>query len=164
MAMDRWLPPDGLKGPNPKLDRRPGALGRGFSVVDGGRAGLRRRDRGSHFLITSSRVIGAPVFGVDDERLGKVSDISIDKLSGEVMYVLLAVGGLFGFGGRFHPIPWPHFKYVALRGGYQLPFDRSQIRAMTGLRREELDLCGAGDRALWERQACCNAFVNHPLY
>jgi len=163
-GMDTWLPPDGIKGRRPDLDRRPGAVGRGFSIVEGGRANVRPRARAGHFLITGSRVIGAPVFGVDDERLGKVMDISIDKLSGEVMYVLLAVGGLFGFGGRFHPIPWSHFKYVAVRGGYQLPFDRSQIRAMTGLRRDELDRCGAGDRALWERQAYCNAFVSHPLY
>jgi sporulation protein YlmC with PRC-barrel domain len=162
--MDRWLPPDGLKGRSPELDRRRGAIGRGFSVVEGGRASLRRRDRARHFLVTGSRIIGAPVFSIDDERLGTVSDISIDKLSGEVVYLLLAVGGRFGFGGRFHPIPWSDFKYVATRGGYQLPFDRSQIRAMTGLRRDELGCCGAGDRALWERQSYCNAFLSHPLY
>jgi sporulation protein YlmC with PRC-barrel domain len=162
--MDRWLPPDGLKGLRPDLDRRPGAIGRGFRVVEGGRANVHRRAHAGHFLITGSRIIGAPVFGADDKRLGSVLDISIDKLSGEVMYVLLAVGGLFGFGARFDPIPWSHFKYVAVRGGYQLPFDRSQIRAMTGLRREELDCCGAGDRALWELQPYCNAYVNHPLY
>jgi len=138
--------------------------GRGLSVVPGGRSDTERRVRAGHFLITGGRVIGAPVFGINDERLGKVLDISIEKASGQVHYVLLAVGGFLGFGGRVHPLPWSDFKYEAGRGGYQLPFDRTQIAAMTGLGRDELEWCGAGNAALRLREAYSNVYVGHPLY
>jgi len=137
--------------------------GRGLSVVRGGRLDTERRVRAGHFLITGRRVIGAPVFGINDERLGKVLDISIEKTSGQVHYVLLAVGGFLGFGGRVHPLPWPDFKYEAGRGGYRLPFDRTQIAAMTGLRRDELEWCGGGNAALRLREAYSNVYVGHPL-
>jgi hypothetical protein len=137
--------------------------GRGLSVVRGGRPDTGRRVRAGHFLITGGRVIGAPVFGLNDERLGKILDISIEKTSGQVHYVLLAVGGFLGLGGRVHPLPWSDFKYAAGRRGYRLPFDRSQIAAMTGLGRDELEWCGAGHPAPPQTEAY-NVYLGHPLY
>jgi hypothetical protein len=138
--------------------------GRGLSVVRGGPSDTARRVRAGHSLITGRRVIGAPVFGINEERLGKVLDISIEKTSGQVHYVLLAVGGFLGFGGRVHPLPWSDFRYEAGREGYRLPFDRTQIAAMTGLGRDELEWCGGGDAALRQREAYSNVYVGHPLY
>ena len=156
--------PTGRRGAFTARDASAGLRGRGLRVVRGGRTGTAPRARPGRFLIAGGRVIGAPVFGVDDERLGKVLDISIEKTTGQVHYVLLAVGGFLGFGGRVHPLPWADFTYEAGRGGYRLPFDRPQIAAMTGLRREELEWCGAGDAALREREAYSNVYVGHPLY
>jgi hypothetical protein len=138
--------------------------GRTLSVVRGGRSDTARRVRAGHFLITGGRVIGAAVFGVNDERLGKVLDVSIEKTSGQVHYVLLAVGGFLGIGGRVHPLPWADFKYEPGRGGYRLPFDRAQISAMTGLGSDELEWCGAGNEALRQGEAYGSVYVGHPLY
>ncbi|WP_372785978.1 PRC-barrel domain-containing protein [Phenylobacterium sp.] len=163
--IDEWLAPQDGKGGNPAgSDRRSRAEGRGLPVLPGGRTGPARRARAGHFLITGTRVIGASVFGINDERLGRVLDVSIEKASGQIHYVLLAVGGFLGFGGRVHPLPWSDFKYETGRGGYRLPFDRPQIAAMTGLGHDELEWCGAGDRAQREREAYSNVYVGHPFY
>jgi hypothetical protein len=163
--INEWLTAqDGKAARGSTGDAQARLRSRGLSVVRGGRSDLERRVRAGHFLITGGRVIGAPVFGINDERLGKVLDISIEKTSGQVHYVLLAVGGFLGFGGRVHPLPWSDFKYEAGRGGYRLPFDRTQISAMTGLGREELEWCGGGNAALRQHQAYSNVYVGHPLY
>ena len=38
---------------------------------------------------------GAEVYGVNDERLGKIDDVIFDHASGDIRYVVVEAGGLF---------------------------------------------------------------------
>ena len=69
-------------------------------------------------LIAASKVEGTPVFNHAGERLGSVRTLMVDKLSGQVAYVVLSVGGLLGLGESHHPLPWKALVYSQELGGY----------------------------------------------
>jgi hypothetical protein len=99
-----------------------------------------------HALITASRVNGAAVYNPAGERIGHIDDLSIDKVSGQVRYALLAFGGFLGIGETFHPLPWPVLEYEPRKDGYVVPLDKEELRAAPNYTREELAAFGAGDR------------------
>ncbi|HEX5379067.1 MAG TPA: PRC-barrel domain-containing protein [Phenylobacterium sp.] len=113
-------------------------------------AGPEAADHPGRHLITAGRVAGSPVFDRFGARAGRIADISIEKASGQIVHVLLAMGGAFGLGRRFHPLPWALFSYEPSRRGYVLPFRRQEIRAMASLARDELEWCGAGPPEAWD--------------
>jgi len=81
-----------------------------------------------HALILSSRVNGTPVFDRAGNRLGHVDDLSIDKMSGRVLYAIMSFGGFLGIGERFHPVPWALLDYDPGRGGFVVPLDRNILK------------------------------------
>ena len=65
----------------------------------------------AHPLIPADRVNGTDVYNKAGERLGKIEDVAIEKVSGEVAYAILSFGGVLGIGAKFHPVPWKLLKY-----------------------------------------------------
>lgn len=98
-----------------------------------------------HSLITTDRVTGTPVFNLGDERIGHVDNLSIDKVSGQVIYALLSFGGFLGLGERFHPLPWKVLQYDPIRQGYVVPLEKAQLEAAPSYTKDELEAFGAGD-------------------
>lgn len=96
----------------------------------------------THKLITASRVNGTPVFNRAGERIGHIEDLSIDKVSGQVRYALLAFGGFLGIGDRFHPLPWSLLEYDTDRNGYIVPLDRPALEETAHYTKEELQSFG----------------------
>ena len=142
-AVTEWLKSQGVLerrfiGLEPRWRRSPHSSWRRPT----GRPGLWPDPSGRH-LITAGRVAGSAVFDRLGARAGRIADISIETVSGQIVHVLLAAGGIFGLGRRFHPLPWALFSYEPSRVGYVLPFRRQEIRAMASLAREELEWCGA---------------------
>jgi len=99
-------------------------------------------DRSDHKLILSSRVNGTAVFNRAGERIGHVDDLSIEKLSGKVVYAILSFGGFLGIGEKFHPIPWSLLDYEPERGGYVVPLDKAELTAAPYYDRYELTALG----------------------
>ena len=97
----------------------------------------------THTLITASRVNGTPVFNRAGERIGHIEDLSIDKVSGQVRYALLAFGGFLGIGDRFHPLPWSALHYDVERNGYMVPMERAELEKTPHFAKEELEGFGA---------------------
>ena len=93
-------------------------------------------------LITASRVNGTPVFNREGERIGHIEDLSIDKVSGQVRYALLAFGGFLGIGDRFHPLPWSMLEYDTGRNGYIVPLDRPELEKAPHYSKDELETFG----------------------
>jgi len=81
----------------------------------------------SHRLILGSRVDGTPVFNKAGDRIGHVDDLSIERVSGKVVYAIMSFGGFLGIGERFHPIPWSLLDYDREQGGYIVPLDRAAL-------------------------------------
>ncbi len=78
-------------------------------------------------LIASDKVEGTAVFSRNGERYGSVYNFMVDKVTGQVAYVVMSFGGFLGLGERFYPLPWKTLTYDAERGGYVIDIDREQL-------------------------------------
>jgi hypothetical protein len=79
-------------------------------------------------LIGSDKVEGTAVYGADDNRIGNVQRIMIDKISGKVAYAVVSFRGFLGMGEDYYPMPWPHLKYDARLGGYRIGVTEDQLK------------------------------------
>lgn len=70
-------------------------------------------------LIGSDKVEGTAVFGPDDEKIGSIERVMIEKTSGRVSYTVLSFGGFLGIGDDHYPLPWHTLKYDTRLGGYR---------------------------------------------
>ncbi len=78
-------------------------------------------------LIASSKVEGTPVFDRTGEQLGTVYNFMVDKISGQVAYVVMSFGGFLGIGESYHPLPWRALAYDIRLGGYVVDIDRQRL-------------------------------------
>ena len=118
------------------------------------------RDRGTastsenawHPLIASDRVEGTAVYDRDGEKLGTVRKLMIGKIDGQVRYVVMGSGGLFGFGEDDVPLPWDALDYDSELGGYKMrdlsKADLDRDKAPSYARNEEPDWSPDYDRTI----------------
>jgi sporulation protein YlmC with PRC-barrel domain len=86
------------------------------------------RERQTLSLITSDRVEGMPVYDLHGKRIGKVERLTIDKLTGQIVYAILSFGGFLGFGEDHFPIPWSMLTYNEKPDGFQLEITEEQLK------------------------------------
>jgi hypothetical protein len=108
-------------------------------------------DPSDHPLILSSRVTGTTVYNQAGEKIGHVDDLSVEKVSGKVVYAIMSFGGFLGIGEKFHPVPWSLLDFDVERDGYVVPFDKATLEGAPFYERDELrELGGARHRAYGE--------------
>lgn len=79
-------------------------------------------------LIASSKVEGTPVYGRDDQRLGTVKALMIDKVEGQVRYAVLShATGFLGLDEEVVPVRWEELRYDERRGGYRVDFTSEDV-------------------------------------
>ncbi len=100
-----------------------------------------------HNLILASRVEHTPVFNEDGWLIGHIKDISIDRESGEAIYVIVSFGGFLGFGTRLHPIPWHLLTYDTGKQGYVAPLDEESLKDAPHFEASELENFGGAHPA-----------------
>src|SRR3981081_1680322 len=76
-------------------------------------------DRETGNLIGSDKVEGTTVYGADNQKIGSIQRVMIDKTSGKVSYAVLSFGGFLGIGDDYYPLPWQSLKYDTSLGGYR---------------------------------------------
>jgi hypothetical protein len=79
-------------------------------------------------LIGSDKVEGTAVFGPDDEKIGSIERVMIEKTSGRVSYAVLSFGGFLGIGDDHYPLPWHTLKYDTRLGGYRTGVTIDQLQ------------------------------------
>jgi hypothetical protein len=79
-------------------------------------------------LIGSDKVEGTAVYGADDQKIGSVQRVMIDKISGKVAYAVVSFGGFLGMGEDYYPMPWPNLKYDPRIGGYRAAVTQDQLQ------------------------------------
>jgi len=110
------------------------------------------RDDSEHKLILSSRVNGTPVFNESGERIGHVDDLSIERVSGNVVYAIMSFGRFLGIGEKFHPLPWSLLDYDPERGGYVVQLDKAALEGAPHYDRQELRELGGESQAGYGEQ------------
>ena len=78
-------------------------------------------------LIGSDKVEGTAVYGADDQKIGAIERVMIDKVSGRVSYAVLSFGGILGIGDDHYPLPWQSLKYDTNLGGYRTGVTQQQL-------------------------------------
>ena len=91
-----------------------------------------------HTLILASRVTNTPVYNMSGERIGYIDDLSIDRVSGQVIYAIMSFGGFLGIGEKLHPLPWSLLDYNPAWAGFVVPLDRAALDAAPTYDRHEL--------------------------
>jgi sporulation protein YlmC with PRC-barrel domain len=79
-------------------------------------------------LIAADKVKGADVYNLEGEKLGKIEDTMIDKVSGRAIYAVLSFGGFLGIGDDYYPLPWSTLRYDTSRGGYVVNLDKERLK------------------------------------
>lgn len=80
-------------------------------------------------MIGSDKVQGTSVYDREANHLGSIQTAMIDKLSGQVAYVVISFGGLLGIGEHYYPVPWKQLRHNEQYGGYVVDITRQQLEA-----------------------------------
>lgn len=80
-------------------------------------------------LIAAHQVQGTAVYDTALNKLGRIEDVMIDKISGRIAYVILTFGGFLGVGDRYYPLPWDKLSYNTEMGGYIVDVSREVLEA-----------------------------------
>lgn len=84
-----------------------------------------QRETGS--LIGSDKVEGTAVYGADNQKIGSIERVMIEKQSGKVSYAVLGFGGFLGIGDDHYPLPWQSLKYDTSLEGYRTNVTKQQL-------------------------------------
>jgi len=79
-------------------------------------------------LIASDKVEGTPAFGIDGKKIGRIENLMIHKITGQVAYAVLSFGGFLGVGTDHYPLPWSMLKYDESLGGYLVNLTKDQLK------------------------------------
>lgn len=83
-------------------------------------------------IVKASDVVGVKVKNSLNENLGEIHEIVIDKLTGQVRYLVLEFGGLLGIGNKYFAIPWAKFSYDPHEGCFNTPLNKNSLKDAPG--------------------------------
>lgn len=104
-----------------------------------------RTSSGHTALISADKVQGTDVYNQQGDHLGHIEDVILHKISGEVVYAVMAFGGFLGIGERYTPVPWNVLKYDTDKDGYMVPLNRETLEQAPNFTLDEL----SGDDGSW---------------
>jgi hypothetical protein len=78
-------------------------------------------------LIGSDKVEGTSVYGNDEQKIGEIERVMIEKVGGKVAFAILSFGGFLGIGEDYYPVPWSILTYDTRLGGYRTNLTKEQL-------------------------------------
>ena len=81
-----------------------------------------------HKLISSEDVQGTEVYGAEDDSIGEIDHLLIEKVSGRVAYAVMSFGGFLGLAHSHYPVPWSALTYDTGLGGFRTGITEAQLR------------------------------------
>lgn len=94
--------------------------------------------------ISSDKVSGTSVYDAQDQKIGSIHCVMIDKYDGQVRYAVMSFGGFLGIGERYHPLPWSVLRYDEKLGGYVVGIKKEALETGPSFARDNMP---AFDRA-----------------
>ena len=89
-------------------------------------------------VIAASKVKGTSVYGTDGHKIGNVEDVFLDKMTNNIMFAALGLGGFLGIGEKYHPVPWSILDYDEAKNGYIIPYSKEELKAAPAFELAEL--------------------------
>lgn len=86
----------------------------------------------THNLVKTDEIIGVNVINTQDEDLGEIKELVIDKLSGHVVYAVLSFGGFLGLGDKYFALPWKALNYDLNKDAFILNVSKEQLKNAPG--------------------------------
>lgn len=83
-------------------------------------------------IVNAKDVIGVDVKNTQNENLGEVEAIMLDKKSGKAAYVVLSYGGFLGMGDKLFALPWNMFSYDVHNDCFTIPLDKEKLKNSPG--------------------------------
>ena len=87
------------------------------------------RPTSSKSVIESDRVEGTAVFDTNQNQIGTIKRLLIEKVSGRVLYVDVTFGGFLGIGVHHRTIPWNKLSYDREYSAYKTDLTEEQVRS-----------------------------------
>lgn len=94
----------------------------GFSLISSAKI------RGTH-LYSLNTIEGQVVDGSKPKHIGVVEYFLIDRVKGQVVYLVTSFGGFLGLGEGHYRVPWESVKYKSDLDGYITGLTVEQMRA-----------------------------------
>jgi len=88
--------------------------------------------------IRAKSVIGKKVRDPAGQKIGEIEDVMLDKLSNNIMFVVVGFGGFLGVAEKFHPLPWSALEYDESEGAYVVNYTKAQLQGAPAASIEEL--------------------------
>ena len=104
-------------------------------------------------IVRAEEVIGVKVIDPANENIGKIYEIVLDKVSGQVNYVVLESGSILGLGGKFFAIPWNSIHYDTDEEAFRLNVDKQVLNDAPGF-----------DKDNWPEfsdESCCQRITDY---
>lgn len=101
-------------------------------------------------LIRASQLINVAVYNNAEEQVGTISDVVLDKRTGQARYAAISTGGFLGLGDSLHAIPFKALKTAVHDGDevFVLNVDADHLKNAKGFDQENWP--NMGDRA-WQQ-------------
>ncbi len=120
---------------------------------------------------------GREVYNEADENIATISDLIVDRGSGEVMYVVVQTGDILGFGGKKIAIPYDAFRWDRSDERVELRYSKDSLQNMSEFKAESWaglltedneDAYDAAykqlerEKTMWENDPYANAAKDYP--
>lgn len=82
---------------------------------------------GSKTLIRASKLMDKALQNSQNQRLGSIDNLVIDRGTGKVEYAVVGTGGVLGVGDKLHAVPWQTFEFNGDRQALVLDANKQKI-------------------------------------
>ena len=90
-------------------------------------------------LVKSQAIVGMRVVDGKGHKVGTIREIFLDQRTGTIRFAAIETGGLFGAGGKFHPVPWRLLGFDDKGEAVVSSFDRDRLKDAPSYDREQLN-------------------------
>jgi hypothetical protein len=84
--------------------------------------------RPSSNLVSSDKYNGKAVYGAEQNKIGSIESVMVDKSTGEPAYAVLSIGGILGMGADHYPVPWRLLRHDPELDGYRSDISGNRLK------------------------------------
>jgi sporulation protein YlmC with PRC-barrel domain len=88
-------------------------------------------------IVKGTKIIGKSVQNLDGKDLGKIEDLAIDELDGDIRYAVLSFGGVLGLGEKYFAIPWEALTLSNDRKHFVLDLEEKVLAKAPGFNKDK---------------------------